>query len=71
MKTAYHGLYIGRTKNFIAFLVGAKLCGLCAAAVLIHDYVSKRGVIRADNAPYDPDFKTFQQGFQQKPKRKP
>ena len=55
MKMDYNGLYIALNKTLIAFLVGNLVCGL-GTAVVIYNYVSKRGVIRADNVPYDPDF---------------
>ena len=51
MKMDHNGLYIALNKTLIAFLVGNLVC-----AVVIYNYVSKRGVIRADNVPYDPDF---------------
>jgi hypothetical protein len=56
MKTNHNGLYIGLDKKLIAFLVGAYLCGL---GVVVHIYVSKRGVIRASHSPYNPDFQDF------------
>jgi len=58
MKTDNKGLYIRLKKTLIAFLVVNLVCGL-GAAVVIHDYVSKRGVIRAENVPYDPNFTKF------------